>query len=220
MTDKFSAAMRTLVGVSGVYCIVCTATGAMYIGSAVNLSKRLTEHFIYNKSNEHLQRALALYGLACFKIQILEFCDQSALSDREQHYLNWLFSQTKELQFNFCSEVGTRLGATHKEETKQKISASLTGRTLSESTKAKMSVSHKNNPHPFTGEVALNAMKIGIYSLDNILIEEFSSQILAANYLATTPKTLRKYINSPVPFKLKYFIKNHTPQLSLIAVVN
>jgi hypothetical protein len=56
--------------------------------------------------------------------------------------------------------------------------------------------------------VALNAMKIGIYSLDNILIEEFSSQILAANYLATTPKTLRKYINSPVPFQLKSFIKN------------
>jgi hypothetical protein len=97
----------------------------MFIGSAVNLSKRLTEHFIYSKSNEHLQRALALYGLARFKIQILEFpsvflifaggklclpakikkspatalvagpgpCDQAALRDREQYYLNWLFSQ-------------------------------------------------------------------------------------------------------------------------------
>lgn len=71
-----------------------------------------------------------------------------------------------------------------------------------------MSVSHKENPHPFTGKVALNAMKIAIYSLDNTLVGEFSSQLLAATYLGTTPKTLRRYINNPIPFNNKYFIKN------------
>jgi group I intron endonuclease len=209
LTDLLRAALLPLKGVCGIYCIICTVTGAMYIGSAVDLSKRLSEHLFYSgKSNDHLQKALSLYGLGSFKIQILEFCEIGVLEDREQFYLNWLFSQPAELRYNFCPEVSTRLGTKHTEGAKQKISAALTGRTLSEETKLKMSVSHKENPHPFTGKVALNAMKISIYSLDNILVEEFSSQLLAASYLGTTPKTLRRYINNSIPFNNKYFIKN------------
>jgi group I intron endonuclease len=63
----------------------------MYIGS-IYLSKRIAEHFLYGKSNEHLQRALALYGLDNFEFLIIEFCTPELLIEREQYYLNWLFS--------------------------------------------------------------------------------------------------------------------------------
>jgi group I intron endonuclease len=96
-------------------------------------------------------------------IQILEFCDLAVLEEREQFYLDWLFSLASEFRYNFCPDAGTKLGTQQTEETKQKISEALTGRTISEETKAKMSESHKNTPHPFTGRVALNAMKISIY---------------------------------------------------------
>jgi len=72
-----------------------------------------------------------------------------------------------------------------------------------------MSESHKKNPHPFTGKVANNAMKVSIYTVDNILITEFSSQVLAAKWLSTTPKTLRRYLNSSLIFKGKYLIKSN-----------
>jgi len=82
--------------VGAVYCIKCKITGAMYIGSAVDLSKRIAEHFLYGKSNEHLQRALALYGLDNFEFLIVEFCTPELLIEREQYYLNWfsLFFET------------------------------------------------------------------------------------------------------------------------------
>jgi excinuclease UvrABC nuclease subunit len=71
LTDLLVAALKALKGLSGIYCIKCLDTGTMYIGSATDLSKRLAEHLIYGeKSNEHLQRALAFYGLIKFSIQI------------------------------------------------------------------------------------------------------------------------------------------------------
>jgi len=208
LTDIFRAAILTLKRVSGIYCIVCTKTKAIYIGSAVDLSKRLTDHLIYGKSNKRLQKALTFYKMENFKIQILEYCELNKLIEREQYYLDWLFSQPNELRYNFCLVVKTKLGTNHSEETKQKISVALTGRIISEEIKAKISKSHIKKMHPFTGKVALNAIIVYIYSLENNLIEKFSSQILAAKYLNTTPKTFRRYLNNPILFKGKYFIKS------------
>lgn len=89
LTDLLRAALLPLKAVCGIYCLTCTVTGAMYIGSAVDLSKRLSEHLVYSdKSNDHLQKALSLYGLGSFKILILEFCEIEVLEDREQFYLD------------------------------------------------------------------------------------------------------------------------------------
>jgi len=58
LTDFFRSLVRALKEVTGIYCVRNTVTGAMYIGSAVDLGKRFAEHFLYGKTNEHLQRAL------------------------------------------------------------------------------------------------------------------------------------------------------------------
>jgi group I intron endonuclease len=197
--------MLTLKGTSGIYCIVCQETGAMYVGSAMNLGKRLAEHCIYGKSNEHLQRALNLYGLKNFKILILEFCDSTALSEREQFYLDLLFELPAEFRYNFGPHPSTRLGTRHSDAPWLKPRSALTGRVLSEDTKLKIRESHLQNPHPFTGKVAFNAMKISVYSLNLTLIAEFSSQLQAAKWLATTPVTLRRHIKNSTPFRNQDF---------------
>lgn len=64
---------------SSIYRWVNIINGRSYVGSAVNLSKRISEHYLGFRSNIILQQALKKYGLVNFSIQILEFCDKSAL---------------------------------------------------------------------------------------------------------------------------------------------
>jgi hypothetical protein len=51
-------------------------------------------------------------------------------------------------------------------------------------------------------------MKVSILSPEKVLIEEFTSQTLAALRLETTPKTLRRYINKELLFKGKFFLRS------------
>ena len=49
-----------------------------YVGSSVNLSKRMATHFFHARSNQEtnivVSRALRKYGLENFSLAILEFC--------------------------------------------------------------------------------------------------------------------------------------------------
>jgi len=92
LTINLKAGQIKLKGVSGIYCIKCTVTGAMYIGSAVNLALRLRDHLICGYTNQNLQNAIAKYSLEYFEFCVLEFCDLELLLQREQHYLDILFS--------------------------------------------------------------------------------------------------------------------------------
>jgi len=46
-----------------VYSIICNVTGAIYIGSSIDIGNRLVDHLVTNNTNEHLQNAIAKYGL-------------------------------------------------------------------------------------------------------------------------------------------------------------
>jgi group I intron endonuclease len=107
LTDNFKYLTTTLKGISGIYCVRCTVTGAMYIGSAVDLAKRAAEHLFYSKTNEHLQRAITKHGLEHFEFIVVEFCDLDSLLEREQYYLDWLFSLSPELRYNFLPTAGS-----------------------------------------------------------------------------------------------------------------
>jgi len=59
-TSNLIAARKALAGLSGVYAIICQATGAIYIGSSMNLGTRMREHII-ESSNAHLRNAIDGY---------------------------------------------------------------------------------------------------------------------------------------------------------------
>lgn len=69
--------------------------GKTYIGSSVDLSKRLYRYFslahiIVESKNSTICKALVKYGYGGFRFEILEYCDNKETFIREQYYLDLL----------------------------------------------------------------------------------------------------------------------------------
>jgi len=90
----------------------------LYIGSSINLALRLIDHFVYRDTNLNLQNAICKYGLEKFEFCVLEFCDLELLLQREQHYLDIIFSLPAKLRYNFNLIAGSALGYKHTDETR------------------------------------------------------------------------------------------------------
>jgi hypothetical protein len=64
--------------------------GKKYVGSSVNLRRRLLEYFnvnrLLNENSMPINVALLKYGYSNFSLTILEFCDVDSLMSREKHF--------------------------------------------------------------------------------------------------------------------------------------
>ena len=69
-----------------------------------------------------ISRALIKYGYSNFILEILEYCDVSALLEREQYYLDLL-----KPAYNIAKIAGSTLGVPKSALTKAKISEALQG---------------------------------------------------------------------------------------------
>lgn len=109
---------------AAVYAITFIPTGAQYVGSTNNLKRRVARHLsdlgCGRHANRFLQRAWRKYGAERFDWSVLEWVPEvSALSQREQHYLD-----TLRPRFNFArSATHPMLGRTHTAEARRKIAA-------------------------------------------------------------------------------------------------
>jgi len=103
-----------------IYQIQNMLTKDSYIGSAINLKKRIKEHLRQlNNGNHHsiiLQRAVNKYGINNFEIIILEYVNKEKLLEKEQFYINKLNPI-----YNICKTAGSSLGVKRREETIEKI---------------------------------------------------------------------------------------------------
>jgi hypothetical protein len=74
---------KELKNKSGVYLFINDVTNDLYVGSSINLSKRMVSHFYYANSDKIgttiLIRAMKKYGLNNFSLGILEFCEKDAI---------------------------------------------------------------------------------------------------------------------------------------------
>jgi hypothetical protein len=65
---------------SGVYIFINNITNQLYIGSSINLTKRMVSFYYYTNSDKLSKfviiRAMKKYGLENFSLGILEFCKQ------------------------------------------------------------------------------------------------------------------------------------------------
>jgi group I intron endonuclease len=113
-------------GLSGIYLSTNKLTDEIYVGQSVDLSKRFIRYFSlsYLKSKESLiiSRALIKYGYVNFSVSILEYCDKSILTEREQYYLDKL-----EPKYNILKIAGSSLGYIHSQVSKQRRSKALKG---------------------------------------------------------------------------------------------
>ena len=106
-------------GQSGIYRWVNNINGKSYVGSGVNLAKRLGSY--YNKielsrNPRPIQDALLKYGHSNFTLEILEYCLETELIEREQFYLDLLVPD-----YNILKYAYSLLGFKHSEETIEKL---------------------------------------------------------------------------------------------------
>jgi len=109
---------------SGIYMWKNSKNGKQYIGSAIDLSKRL--FFYYSKTymedaltrgNSHIYRALLKNVYSNFSLIILEYCEPEQCIEREDYYLCSLPHE-----YNILEKAGSRIGSKHSDDTKTKIS--------------------------------------------------------------------------------------------------
>jgi group I intron endonuclease len=108
---------------SGIYCWNNIITGKIYIGSALNLNKRLTFYlsprFLQRKlltSNSKIYGSLLKYGYSSFSLDILEYSKPDLLIVREQYYIDLLNPE-----YNILKVAGSMLGFKHSPETLLKL---------------------------------------------------------------------------------------------------
>lgn len=89
--DSLFIQCRKFRGVRGVYAITSRGSGKKYIGSAVDVGRRLQSHFKHLHggihSNTGLTRALVLHGFSGFSIELIETLEIGDLRGRERFHI-------------------------------------------------------------------------------------------------------------------------------------
>lgn len=156
-------------GKSGIYLIANKNTRDFYIGQAGDISKRYQDYIspgyikrLNEKVNSIVGRAIKKYGLSDFTYTILEYCEKSDLSVREQYYFDKLKPvynilkkvgglprgiirstprgrETRRLMsIQKTGELNPLYGKSHSEETKELMRQKALGRKYSEISKMLM----------------------------------------------------------------------------------
>jgi len=186
--------------------------GKTYVGSAINLSKRLGSYFNekeLNKNPRPIQDALLKYGHLNFTLEILEYCSKSKLLEREQFYLDLLIPD-----YNILKYAYSLLGFKHSEETLEKLKTRIVspehkeilssihkGKLVSEETRNKLAAAtasyRKNNP--LTTEALANitaktlareGVSVSVLNTQTNEIKEFSNQTEAGEFLGVTRQAI------------------------------
>ena len=117
---------KELKNKSGVYLFINDVTNDLYVGSSINLSKRMVSHFYYANSDKIgttiLIRAMKKYGLNNFSLGILEFCEKDAIEcvKLEQKWIDHY-----EPSYNILKIAGSSFGFTHSIDTINKLKETL-----------------------------------------------------------------------------------------------
>ena len=154
---------RELRKKSGVYMFINNIKKEIYIGSSLNLTRRMASYYYYTNSDKSsslvIIRAMKKYGLENFSLGILEFCkqDSKVCLNLEQKWLDHY-----KPNYNVLSVAGNSFGFKHNFETINKLKEKLSkenhpkfGYVTSSETKKAISEGIRNfyltNSHPKKG---------------------------------------------------------------------
>ena len=118
--------------------IINLINGKFYIGSSINLERRLKEYFNINhlefRKKLPICAALLKYGYSNFKLEILEYSTIDETIIKEQYYLDMFKSE-----YNILRTAGSSIGYKHSPESIAKFKA----RKFSPETREKIRVKTK-----------------------------------------------------------------------------
>lgn len=125
---------------SGIYKWNNIITKESYVGSAIDLTKRLRKYFLPEhlkklllRSKSRIHSSLLKYGYENFTLEILEYCEPYELILKEQYYIDLLNPE-----YNICKIAGSSKGRKPSEITKKAISLALKGRKLNIDARVKL----------------------------------------------------------------------------------
>lgn len=120
-TDK-SKIYSDLRNKSGVYLFINNITKDLYVGSSLNLTRRMSVYFYYVNSDKLSRqiviRAMKKHGLENFSLAILDFCEKDDLSclALEQKWIDYY-----QPSYNILKIAGSSYGFKHKTQTILKL---------------------------------------------------------------------------------------------------
>jgi len=163
-TDK-SRILSDLKGKTGIYMWTHKQSSRVYIGSALDLSYRLSYYYTpswLQQADNYISRALILHTHSAFCLSILNYIDISNLDkekarllilESEQFYLDLIFSLDESNTYNLLKVAGSSLGRTLSAKTKVLMSEAHKGKTHSTDTKALISAAMSGENHPYFGKI-------------------------------------------------------------------
>ncbi len=138
---------------SGIYKITNLINLKFYIGSTNSITNRKGNHFsLLNRSihpNRYLQNSVNKYGIENFKFEIIEYCLEKELIEKEQYYIDIFQTYNNKIGYNLSPTAGRTVGVVCKEETKLKIGLANKERYkngLTEEHRMKLKKSRGNTP--------------------------------------------------------------------------
>lgn len=168
-----------------IICIykITSPSGKIYIGSTVNFYKRIG-HYIYNKNlNEQPKvfNSFNKYGIYNHKFEILEVINIENLNEKEIEYIEKFDSLKNGLNLT----TGGRTYFFHSEESRKKISVSKMGKKCSEETKLKISNTLTGRPGLTKGrkktEEEIKKLTLSLKNREWKMSEEHKEQISIAS---------------------------------------
>jgi len=214
---------------AGIYVWTHIESSKKYIGSSVNLSRRLSYYFsenIYKYKTSKIYNALLSYGFSAFSLTILEYIDIAKLPkdeakkliiEREQHYIDNILAE-----YNILKTAGSLLGFQHSNTTlvkfqkaKGKGNNPMFGKFHSEETILKMSTIKKGKSRSKETKLKIgltNSKKIYLFVNDHVsdsqktLFKSFDNYTEAANYLNCSKRNLSRYVDKNKPLNKKWFL--------------
>jgi group I intron endonuclease len=215
---------------AGIYLWTHRESSKKYIGSSVNLSRRLSYYFSKNINKyktSKIYNALLSYGFSAFSLTILEYTyianfpkdeAKKLIIEREQHYIDSILPE-----YNILKTAGSLLGFQHSSSTIVKFKKSkgnennpMFGKFHSEETILKMSAIKKGKAKSEETKLKIgltNSKKLYIFVNDplsdsrlKILFKFFDNYSEAANYLNCSKRTISTYLDKNKPLNKKWFL--------------
>lgn len=114
----------------GIYRITNILNDKNYIGSSINISTRISAHKLTLKNKKHhnvyLQNSYDKYGHTVFKFEVIEYCKEEELLNKEEYYIN-IYKSTND-KYGYNIGLFTNGRKRHSIKVREKISKAHTGR--------------------------------------------------------------------------------------------
>jgi group I intron endonuclease len=213
---------------SGIYRWVNNLSQKSYVGSGVDLAKRLKSYFNASELNRNprpIKHALLKYEHKNFTLDILEYCSKTELIEREQYYIDLL-----EPEYNILKTAGSLLGFRHSPENiekfkskiftpeyKEKLSLARKDRIVSQETRNKLALATTNykKNNPLTPEALANiraktlereGVPVTVVNTQTNEVREFTNQTEAGEFLGVSRQAIYNAIKRGRPIKEIYLI--------------